>query len=109
MTWLEIAWGLLGWTMTCLATLAAWRFYRKAVIYDEIFQYLAGDIDVNLKQFRRMSVSPVLSGDNEIQDAHRNMMVMAKRLDEILNRMEGASGLSLRPPPPLPRPKYTDR
>ena len=98
-----------GWVLAAIMLFVAWRFFRKAMIYDEIFQYIAGDIEINLKQFVRMSVSPMLQGDSEVQTAHRNMIVMGKRLEEIRLRMEAASGLNLRPPPIPPRPSYTDQ
>lgn len=94
-----------GWIVSALLFFVSWRFYRKAAVYDEILQYIADDVNTNLKQFAKMSVSPVLSSDTEIQEAHRNMMTMGKRFGEILLRMEEASGLRLRPPPPPPRPK----
>lgn len=85
--------------------LVTYRFYRKAVIYDEIFQYLYDDIETNIFQFAKMARMNVMMADSEVQLAHRNMMTMGKRLEEILHRMEEATGLRLRPPPPKPRPK----
>ena len=85
---------------------ACWRLYRKLVIYDEVFQYLSNDIEVNLKQFAKISHSAMLSNDSEIQAAHLNMLTMGKRMNEILTRMEEATGLDLRPPPEPPRPRF---
>ena len=87
------------------AIFAAYRFYRKAAIYDEILTYIYDDVETNLMQFGKMAKSNVMMADAEVQQAHRNMLVMGKRLEEILRRMEGATGLRLRPPPPSPRPK----
>jgi hypothetical protein len=87
------------------AVFVAYRFYRRAVIYDEVFQFIYGDIELNLRQFQKMKTSAVTSNEPEIETAHRNMMVMGKRLNEILSRMEEASGLNLRPPVAPPRPK----
>jgi hypothetical protein len=83
----------------------AYRFYKKAVILDSIFQFVYEDIETNVRQFYKMSKSNVLMADPEIQTAHRNMMIMRGRLEEIVGRMESATGLRLRPPPSPPRPK----
>lgn len=91
------------------AVFVAYRFYRKAVIYDTIFLHINDDIIASLRQFAKMSTSPILGNDGEIQEAHRLIMIMGKRFNEISLRMEEASGLKLRPPPPPPRPKYNDR
>lgn len=91
--------------LLCGMTFVAYRFYRKAVVYDEVFQYLADDIQTNLGQFRKMASSNIMGDEPEIKTAHQNMIIMGKRLQEILSRMEEATGLNLRPPPPLPRPK----
>ena len=98
---------LILFLIICLsaAMFVAYRFYRKALIYDEIFQFLYDDIETNLMQFSRMHSSNVLSNEPEIETAHRNMIIMGKRLNEILLRFEEASGLRLRPPPPPPPPK----
>ena len=97
---------ILGWVVVGVLVFTCYRFYRKAVIYDEIFQFLYDDIYTNLKQFNKMAHSNVLMADTEIQSAHRNMMTMGDRLEEILRRMEQATGLRLRPPDPGPRPKF---
>ena len=96
---------VVGWVLAALSVWAAYRFYRRAVIYDEVFQYISSDIETNLAQFRQMSASNIMSNEPTIQDAHKKMMIMGKRLNEILSRMEEATGLDLRPPPPPPRPK----
>jgi hypothetical protein len=49
--------------------------------------------------------SSVLSNEPEVQTAHKNMMIMGKRLEEILLRMEEATGLRLRPSSLPERPK----
>ena len=81
-----------------------WRFYRKAVIYDEIMTFIHDDIATNLMHFEKMRTSVVLSNEPTIQEAHRLMMIMGKRLNEISIRMEEATGLSLRPKPIGPKP-----
>lgn len=97
--------GILGWLITAGMTFVAWRFYRKAAIYDEVLTYIADDVQTNLRQFVKISKSNVMMADTEVQTAHRNMVVMGKRLEEILYRMETATGIRLRPPDPKPRPK----
>jgi hypothetical protein len=87
-------------------TFVAYRFYRKCVVYDEVFQFLSDDITTNLLQFQRMMVSNVMSNEPEIKMAHSNMNVMGRRLNEILQRMEEATGLDLRPPPAPNKPVF---
>lgn len=96
---------VLGWIATGLMTWIAYRFYKKAVVYDEVFQFLADDVYTNLNQFNKMSKMNVLMEEPEVQQAHKNMKIMSTRLEEILRRMEQATGLRLRPPPAPPRPK----
>jgi hypothetical protein len=104
---MEVFFLCLGWLLAGFALFAAWRFYRRAVIFDEVFRYLYDDIEINLHQFSQMATSNMLSDEPTVQDAHRKMMVMGKRLNEILTRMEDARGVKMRPtvPPFQPRPK----
>ena len=103
---------MLPWILFALALMlaagaffAAYRFYRKAAIYDQVLTYIYDDVATNIMQFGKMSKSNVMMADQEIQTAHRSMMIMGQRLEEILRRMEGATGLRLRPPELPPRPK----
>lgn len=91
--------------ISAAACFVAYRFYRKAVVYDEVFQFLADDIFTNILQFHKMAQSNVMMEEPEVQTAHKNMKIMGQRLEEILRRMEQATGLRLRPPPSPPRPK----
>lgn len=102
---------MLPWILFVLAvaaltgmTFVAWRFYRKAVIYDRIFTYINDDIIANLRHFERMSKMVVFSNEPTVQEAHELMMHMGVRLNEISKQMEEATGLDLRPKPAGPRP-----
>jgi len=72
------------------------RFLKRLLQYDDLYQYLVDDIEVNLGQFERIRKSSLLSDDDEVQRAHKSMMVMSARLDEFVNRMEETTGLQLR-------------
>jgi hypothetical protein len=101
-----IEWILIVFLLLALAGMSfvAWRFYRKCVVYDEVFQYISDDVNTNISQFVKINKSVMLSNEPEVRTAHENMITMGRRLDEILNRMEEATGLSLRPPKSPPRP-----
>lgn len=85
-----------------------YRGARRLLQYDRVFQFISGDIQTNLLQFYRMSKSPMMSNEPEVQKAHHNMMVMGTRLNEILNQMEEVTGLRFRPEPPPPPPVTVD-
>lgn len=87
-----------------LLSYITFRSVRVAVNYDELFQQLADDIETNLKHFSVMSGSSLLSNEPEVQQAHSNMMVMARRLNEFILRMQELTGLDLRPPKKPNRP-----
>jgi hypothetical protein len=84
------------------------RLVKRCFQFEDVFQFLVDDIEINLKQFNRMAHSMVLGNDAEIRAAHKNMMVMNQRLSEILTRMEEAGGRPLRSLPPRPRPQIVD-
>lgn len=84
---------------------ALWRITQRAFLLDEIVQYIANDVEINLMHFGKMLNSNVLSNEPEVATAHKNMVVMAERLNEIFTRMEESTGLHLRPDTRPPRPK----
>lgn len=104
---LEIFFGL-GWVVAALAIWVAWRFAQKASMLDEIITFLNDDINTNLLYFVKIAQTPALSDIPEFKQAHQNMIIMGRRLEEILHRMEDATGLRLRPPPPPSRPRVID-
>jgi hypothetical protein len=82
-----------------------WRVMQRAFLLDEVVQYIANDVEINLMHFGKMLNSNVLSNDPEVVAAHKNMVIMAQRLNEIFTRMEESTGLHLRPDTRPPRPK----
>lgn len=105
-----LQWILLVLALAALAamTYVAWRFYRKAVIYDEILTHINDDLVANILHFEKMSKMTIFSNEPTVQEAHSLMMHMAVRLNEISLQMEEATGLSLRPKPIGPRPVVKD-
>lgn len=72
------------------------RYLKRLFQYDDLYQILIDDVETNLEQFERMRKSSFLSDDDEIRNAHKNMMTMAARLDEFARQMEEISGNKLR-------------
>lgn len=72
------------------------RYLVRLFQYDDLYQYLIDDLETNLKQFERMRSSTLLSDDDQVRQAHKNMMVMAARLDEFATQMEEIAGQPLR-------------
>ena len=72
------------------------RFTTRLLQYDELYQYLIDDVEVNLSQFDKIRKSSLMSDDDEVRSAHKNMMVMAARMDEYATRMEEIAGKPLR-------------
>lgn len=64
--------------------------------YDDFYNLLMDDIETNLLQFESMKKMSMISDEPEIQKVHKNMMVMAARLDEFARQMEEMSGRKMR-------------
>jgi hypothetical protein len=105
--WWMILLGL-GWPVALLAIYVAYRYYKSAEAYDNIFQFIAGDIATNILYLAETTRKNVMMEDPTIQTVHRNLKNMGRRLEEILRQMEETSGLRLRPEVPKPRPKVVD-
>lgn len=72
------------------------RASRQLLAFDDMVNYLADDLETNVQYFEKLTTTPVLSNAPEIVDANRNMSIMAKRLDEFLNRFEELTGKKIR-------------
>jgi hypothetical protein len=97
-----------GILFVCIGVLGfyLYRTVTRLIAYDDLFQLLADDVQTNLRQFEKMQSGVMMSNEPEVMEAHKNMMIMAKRLNEFINRMEELTGLKLRPPPRPPRPTF---
>lgn len=77
------------------------RASRRLLEFDELFELLADDIGTNLRYFEKLKTTPLISDTQEVQNAHKNMVVMGERLEEFVKRIEEQTGRSLlRKPPP---------
>ena len=64
MLWILVTLLVLVSLLLAGAVFVAYRFYRRAVIYDEVFQFIYGDIELNLRQFQKLKTSAVTSNDS---------------------------------------------
>ncbi len=72
------------------------RYITRLFQYDDLYQILIDDVETNLRQFDRIRGSSLMSDDDQVRNAHRNMMTMAARMDEFATRMEEIEGKPLR-------------
>jgi hypothetical protein len=71
------------------------RLSLRLLQFDDLFLLLTEDIDTNLRFFKKLRDTPLVSDADEVQAAHKNMMIMGQRLDEYVKRMEELAGRSL--------------
>ena len=83
-----LAIGVLFWILN--------RLTRRLLEFDDLFEMLSHDIDVNVGYFESISDHPVLGNAEEIVTADRNMRIMRARLDEYVASMEELTRRKLR-------------
>jgi hypothetical protein len=83
------------WIVVCLETILlivggvlASRFLKRLFAYDEIFDLLQEDLDVNIQNFDKLKSTPLLSNAPEIVNASKLMSTMRDRLNEYVMRIE---------------------
>ena len=96
MLWILITILILSIIVNAVLGFLLQRFVRRVLQYDDLYQYLIDDVETNLVQFDRMRKSSLLSDDDQVRSAHKNMMTMAMRMDEFANKMEEIVGKKLR-------------
>jgi hypothetical protein len=69
---------------------------KKLLRYDELFQLLYTDIEINIKYFNRLLKTPLLCNEPEVIAMQKNIKIMAVRLDEFVNQIEDLTGNELR-------------
>lgn len=75
------------------------RLSRRLFDFDDLFELLVHDIQVNLDHFDKMKTSALLENSPEVFEAHKNMQIMAIRLEEYVIRMEELTNRQLKKRP----------
>lgn len=68
-----------------------YRFAKRLFTFDDLFEMLLHDLDVNISYFKEIQSSPLLSNAQEVVEADRNMRIMRIRLEEYALRIEDIS------------------
>lgn len=67
------------------------RISRCLFQFDKLFQLFVDDIDTNLRFFEKLMKTPLFSDSEEVRNAHKNMNIIHRRLEEFKLRMISAS------------------
>ncbi len=67
------------------------RLSKRLLAFDDLFEMLLHDIEVNIKYFDSVSESPLVSNAQEVIEADRNMRMMRLRLEEYTIRISEQS------------------
>lgn len=81
-----------------------WRLSKRLLQFDELFETLFNDVEVNLKFFQKLLSTPLFDNSPEVKTANNNMSVIAQRMDEFMNRIEETTNRRLRKTEPAPNP-----
>lgn len=82
----------------------AFRFSRRLFQFDDLFEILVRDIDLNIAFFDKLLTTPLFDDSQEVRTANQNMSVISKRLDEFVRQMEEVTNRKLRPEVVIPNP-----
>lgn len=88
--------------LNILLAIVIFRLSSRLLAFDDVFQLLVDDIDVNIKFFAKLLSTPLFENSQEVREANKNMGIISMRLDEFVKRMEETTGKNLRKPPPTP-------
>jgi hypothetical protein len=80
------------------------RFSKRLLQFDELFELLSRDIDVNIAFFDKLLATPLFDDSQEVRTANQNMTNISKRLNEFVLQMEETSNRKLRPEIVIPNP-----
>lgn len=82
--------------MIIVLSYIVYRLSKRLLEFDDLFELLTHDIEVNVKYFKKLLSTPLLENAPEIITVHKNMGIIAERLDEFVNRMEETANRELR-------------
>lgn len=80
------------------------RLSRRLLQFDDLFEILVRDIDLNIAFFDKLLTTPLFDDSQEVRTANQNMSVISKRLDEFVLQMEEVTNRKLRPKVVAPNP-----
>lgn len=58
------------------------RFIRRALVLDELFDYLQDDLQTNVKYLVKLVATDLYANTPEVIEVHNNMGIMLRRLQE---------------------------
>lgn len=81
------------------------RFSRRLLQFDDLFEMLAFDIDTNVKYFQKLLATPLFDNSQEVRTANKNMGIISARLEEFAARIDEISNKEPnKEPKPVPKP-----
>ena len=63
------------------------RLSKRLLQFDELFDLLADDIEVNVSYFKKLLTTPLLENSPEVVSMQKNIDVIGRRLQEFAIRM----------------------
>lgn len=66
---------------------ALYSISNKLLRFDSLFHLLFEDIEINLKYLNKLLQTPLLCNSIEVQTMHKNIAIIAKRLNEFASQM----------------------
>jgi hypothetical protein len=77
----------------------SFRFSRRLLQFDDLFERLVDDVDVNIRYFEKLLTTPLFENNEEVRVANKNMGIISMRLEEFVTRMEELTNRKLRRKP----------
>lgn len=69
----------------------ALRLSRRVLEFDDLFDLLSHDIEMNVKFFEKLLATPLFENSLEVKTANRNMGIISQRLREFSLRLAETS------------------
>jgi hypothetical protein len=63
-------------------------FAKRLLQLDELFHALVDDVRINIDYLKKLAETPLFENSQEVRTAHRNMSIIAARLNEFSIRMK---------------------
>lgn len=70
----------------------AFRFSKRLFELDDLFDLFSHDIDTNVKYIKELQSRGLFEANEEVMQMHKNINIIAMRLEEFQNRMKEQTG-----------------